>query len=165
MSKEKYMALRQWFLSHGKALKALNFFYKFLPASVIAIYPVMVILRCFQGFDMELVRMISVPLSVLLGVTVIRKLINRPRPYEVYNITPIVSKKTKGESFPSRHSASAFIIAMSAFSLSPYLAAVMLFIALSVALTRILAGVHFVSDVVAGSLFSVVIGAVFFIIL
>jgi undecaprenyl-diphosphatase len=58
-------------------------------------------------------------------------------------------------SFPSGHTITAFAVAVSLSHFYPELAAVLLFCALSVAASRILLGMHFLSDVVAGA----VIGA------
>ena len=59
-------------------------------------------------------------------------------------------------SFPSGHTITAFAVALSLGRWHPDLAAGLLFCALSIAASRILLGMHFLSDVVAGA----VIGAV-----
>lgn len=86
------------------------------------------------------------PVIVFLLVTVFRKIINRPRPYEALQITPLFKHK-KGESFPSRHTASAFIIALVSYTVIPSFGIFLLIIASLVAITRIIAGVHYISDV------------------
>lgn len=43
-------------------------------------------------------------------LTIIRDKLNKPRPYEVMNITPVINKNTKGHSFPSRHVFSCILI-------------------------------------------------------
>lgn len=89
------------------------------------------------------------PLCAFLFVSVFRKVIDRPRPYEHMNIQALVGHK-KGESFPSRHTLSAFIIALVCFYVHLYLGIFALIIASIIALGRILAGVHHISDVIAG---------------
>jgi undecaprenyl-diphosphatase len=54
-------------------------------------------------------------------------------------------------SFPSGHTITAFAVAVSLSSFYPELAAGLFFCAISVALSRILLGMHFLSDVVAGA--------------
>ncbi len=54
-------------------------------------------------------------------------------------------------SFPSGHAITGFAVALSLIEFYPGLAAGLLFCALSIALSRILLGMHFLSDVVAGA--------------
>jgi undecaprenyl-diphosphatase len=54
-------------------------------------------------------------------------------------------------SFPSGHTITAFAVAVSLSHFYPDLAAALIFCALSVAASRILLGMHFLSDVVAGA--------------
>ena len=54
-------------------------------------------------------------------------------------------------SFPSGHTITGFAVALSLIEFYPGLAAGLLFCALSIALSRILLGMHFLSDVVAGA--------------
>ncbi|MGH9653672.1 MAG: phosphatase PAP2 family protein, partial [Bryobacteraceae bacterium] len=55
-------------------------------------------------------------------------------------------------SFPSGHTITAFAVAVAFGSFYPVLLPVLLFFALSIAASRILLGMHFLSDVVAGAL-------------
>jgi undecaprenyl-diphosphatase len=54
-------------------------------------------------------------------------------------------------SFPSGHTITGFAVALSLIQFYPSLAAGLLFCALSIALSRILLGMHFLSDVLAGA--------------
>ncbi|MBQ8001103.1 MAG: phosphatase PAP2 family protein [Ruminococcus sp.] len=165
MNKKRYIANKEWFQSHRKAQNMLRFLYKALPLIMVAVVPVMIIVKAFMGIDRDFLRLIFVPLVVLAAVTIMRKIINKSRPYEVYDTEPVINRDGKGESFPSRHTASAFIIAMCAIPVSVPLAVVLLIISVMIGLTRIFAGVHFISDVIMGALISVLTGLVFFVIL
>jgi undecaprenyl-diphosphatase len=61
-------------------------------------------------------------------------------------------------SFPSGHSITAFAVAMSLGFFYPPLLAGLLFCAASVAISRILLGLHFLTDVLAGSALGVALG-------
>ncbi len=61
-------------------------------------------------------------------------------------------------SFPSGHSITAFAVAVSIGAFYPVLLACLLFCALSVAVSRILLGMHFLSDVVAGAAIGALLG-------
>ena len=91
-----------------------------------------------------------------------RYLLNFPRPYEKYDITPIFPKNTVGKSFPSRHTASAAVIAGAFLYVSLPLGAVFLVIALLIAASRVVGGVHFTRDVAAGVLYALLCSAVYF---
>ena len=63
----------------------------------------------FISHSSKLMMTIIKPLSSFLIVTIIRKIYNRPRPCVTCDIDPLVDHKTD-ESFPSRHTVSAFAI-------------------------------------------------------
>ena len=81
-----------------------------------------------------------------------RYLINRKRPYEKFDVPPVIPKDTKGKSFPSRHVFSATVIAMTFLFMSPWmwLGVALLFVALLEGVVRVVSGVHYISDVIAG---------------
>ena len=91
-------------------------------------------------------------------VTVMRKIINAPRPYEIYDFYNTPPKNKKGQSFPSRHVFSAFVIATLSYTVSLWLATALLVLGVCLAVSRILLGIHFVRDVVAGALIGIVSG-------
>lgn len=91
--------------------------------------------------------------SAALGfvlVTVMRKIINLPRPYEVYSFYDAPSRDKKGESFPSRHCYSASVIAVLGWLVSPLVTVAVGLLTLLIAITRVVTGIHFVRDVLCG---------------
>lgn len=87
-----------------------------------------------------------------------RSLYNRPRPYQTWEIQPLIKKDSLGKSFPSRHVFSATVIAMLALMLNPWLGGTMLFLAAILAILRVLGGVHYPSDVLAGYVIGILVG-------
>ncbi len=72
-----------------------------------------------------------------------------------------IYRNTDPHSFPSGHAARAFLIAVLGSALGPpWLAAVLWIWAPLVALARVAMGVHYLSDVLAGSLLGIVVGVV-----
>ncbi|MBQ4105575.1 MAG: phosphatase PAP2 family protein [Clostridia bacterium] len=165
MTKHRYMAMKHWFLTHRSAYNILKILYTALPTALVVFYPVMVVFQGLVAIDGDFVKMLCVPAGVLVAVTLLRKLLNRPRPYEKYATPPLIKRDGRGCSMPSRHTASAFIIAMCGFLLSGVLGITLLCIAFIIGLTRILAGVHYISDVVAGAAVSLLVGYIFFMVI
>ena len=85
-------------------------------------------------------------------VSIVRRLINAPRPYELYDIFDTPPKKRSGQSFPSRHAFSVFSIGTALAFLYPIAATVLLVLGAMLSVSRVLLGKHFVRDVVAGAL-------------
>jgi len=100
------------------------------------------------------------PLLALLTVSVLRLLVERPRPYEENgaNIAPLFQKKSVGNSFPSRHLTCTAVIAWTVAS-QFFGVGILLFVcALLLSYTRFAAGWHYPSDIFAGLGIGTVIG-------
>ena len=103
-------------------------------------------------------RAFLLPTIGFLLVSVARKLINRPRPYETLAFEPLIRKNTVGKSFPSRHAYSAMVIAVTIFNRCTGLGIFLVILAGCMATLRVLGGVHYPSDVIAGAAFGVLFG-------
>ena len=109
----------------------------------------------------DLMWLIFPPLLCLLIVSVLRIAVERPRPYTENgaNITPFIEKKkSENRSFPSRHIASATVIAGTFLPFFPGIAALLYFFALVLAYVRFAAGLHYISDLAAGGAIGLCIG-------
>ena len=97
-------------------------------------------------------KVLFVPAIAFDLLSVGRYLINRKRPYEAFEMPPVIAKDTKGKSFPSRHVFSAMMIALTFLFMSPWtwLAVALIVVALIEAAVRVVSRVHYISDVVAG---------------
>lgn len=96
-------------------------------------------------------------LGITLGapffaVDLLRKKINAPRPYELYDFYTVPPKAKKGCSFPSRHAFSAFAIATALCFYSPLFGGILLALSALMCGTRVLLGIHFIRDVICGAL-------------
>jgi membrane-associated phospholipid phosphatase len=101
------------------------------------------------------------------AVGFVRMMIDAPRPYELYDFYETKPKERAGRSFPSRHAYSSFVIATIAFLYSVPLGIGLLLIGLALIASRVLLGIHFIRDVVAGAAIGIISGliGIFFVIL
>lgn len=125
------------------------------------VYPVLILLLIIRK-DPDVVRAVAVPAVSFVVVSVFRYVYCAPRPYEVFGITPVIKKETKGKSFPSRHVFSAFIIAFTVFYFLPPLGIMLFVLSGIMAAVRVLGGVHFVKDVAAGAVIGICCGIIGF---
>lgn len=143
--------------------RVFTYLYKFLPIIVGVTYVIM-LLTLWKNQDYRIAKTIEVPIFVFVGVTILRKVINFKRPYEEGGIDPMIPKDKSGESFPSRHVASATIIAMAAMGTSIATGVMLLIISVIIGVMRVISGVHYKKDVIAGFVISFVIGFVVFVV-
>ena len=102
---------------------------------------------------------LAATLSVLLFL-LLKRFTGRRRPCEIEPHCWATLLPPDHFSFPSGHTMTAFAVAV-AFSLTyPVLIAPLLFCALSIAMSRILLGMHFLSDVIAAALIGSALGYV-----
>lgn len=115
----------------------------------------------------NVIRVLALPALCLFVVFVLRLAVDRPRPYSEKGaqITPLLVKKHKdGQSFPSRHTACAFVLATVALPYLPWLGAILFLFGCALAYIRFALGVHYPSDLIAGALVGLVCGILVFII-
>lgn len=135
--------------------KPIIFISKITPYIIATIYGCTLIYLLFTTREIPFLTIFK-PVVAFLLVTIIRKIYDRPRPTMTMNIKPLIDHK-KGESFPSRHTVSAFSIALALYPINTVLGYIALIIALIVAATRILCGLHHISDVLAAIMISCII--------
>lgn len=102
---------------------------------------------------------IAVPAVSFVLVTVFRTKLNARRPYEVYGFKPLIPKDKCGNSFPSRHVFSIFVIATTLAWQCIWIAAIVWLLGAVLALVRVVSGVHFPRDVIAGMCIGILFGA------
>ena len=112
--------------------------------------------------DMRLVKFFCVPAATFVIATLLRAAINAPRPYETYSISPILEADTKGKSLPSRHAASACVIACAFLWLNPIAGIICWIAAIAIAALRVIGGVHFARDVIAAAALAIAFAAIGF---
>ena len=115
-----------------------------------------------EGLGKQIWMYVFVPASGFVILSLLRKKINAPRPYEEWDIKPLLDRDSPGQSMPSRHVFSAAIISMAYFHASLAVGVILLVLSALLGLVRVLGGVHFLKDVVVGYICGLVWGVIFF---
>ena len=90
MTQKKYLKLMQFFNQSPVLLHIIRFAAKQLAIIIAAVYAVTLIMLVIWH-DSRFIRCLIVPAAAFVFITVIRKLINRPRPYDTLDYDPLVS--------------------------------------------------------------------------
>ena len=115
-----------------------------------------------QGLGKQVGIYLFIPALGFVILSFLRKKINAPRPYEVWEIVPLLDRDSPGQSMPSRHVFSATIISMACLHASLTMGMICLTLSAFLGLVRVLGGVHFPKDVVVGYICGLVWGVIFF---
>lgn len=158
MTQQHYQAITLFFNQRPSLKKALIFISAFLPLTIFFSYPIFLKTIIQTDFFYDA---ILIPMFAFLTNTFLRHFLKAKRPFEVYDFTPLINHD-KGESFPSRHSTSALIIALTIIQVYPIWGTILTIIALCIGPTRILCGVHFPKDVIAGYLLALLFASLYF---
>ena len=144
-----------WTKSKPSRIKMVMVLNKSITTFVYAFYPLLILYLVVQK-DERLLPLLLIPAVSFVLVTVLRKRLDAKRPYQIYDYEPILIKKKDGQSFPSRHVFSIFMIAMSVFVLNKIGGIIFLVLGSVLALSRVFGGVHFPRDVIAGALMGII---------
>ena len=155
-----YKAITEHIKNNNGLVTALNVLDKAITYITVIIYVWFLLYAAVvnpSGDCTLLYRSIIVPGVSFLIVSLFRKIISAPRPYEVYGFVPALNKDTQGKSFPSRHVFSIIMIALTIMQASIWVAVVVLVLGVALAVIRVIGGVHFIKDVVAGATIAILI--------
>ncbi|WP_261045725.1 phosphatase PAP2 family protein [Streptococcus mitis] len=144
-------------------LRLLRFFNRFMTIVMPMIYLTLLATTYLQeGLGKQVWIYLFIPASGFVILSFLRKKINSPRPYEVWEIVPLLDRDSPGQSMPSRHVFSATIISMACLHASLAVGVILLLLSAILGLVRVLGGVHFPKDVLVGYACGLVWGVIFF---
>lgn len=161
MTKESYIKITGLIRENPKKIRLVRTMNQLLTLFVFLLYPVFLLLLLVQT-NPFLLRAILVPAISFVAVTIFRKVVNIPRPYEKFDTPPVLAKDTQGKSFPSRHVFSVFVIAMTIFYIHTGVGILLFIIGAVLAFIRVIGGVHEPRDVIAGALIGIASGMIGF---
>lgn len=144
-------------------LSLLKSFNRFMTVVMPIVYLILLVITYLQeGLGKQVWIYLFIPASGFVILSFLRKKINVPRPYEVWEIVPLLDRDSPGQSMPSRHVFSATIISMACLHASPSVGVILLVLSTLLALVRVLGGVHYPKDVLVGYACGLVWGVLFF---
>ena len=144
-------------------LRLLRAFNRLMTVVMPIVYLTLLAATYFQeGFGKQVLMYVFVPASGFVILSLLRKKINAPRPYEEWDIKPLLDRDSPGQSMPSRHVFSATIISMACLHASLSVGVISLVLSALLGLVRVLGGVHFPKDVVVGYICGLAWGVLFF---
>lgn len=144
-------------------LRSLRAFNRFMTVVMPIVYIALLATTYFQeGLGRQILIYVFIPASGFVILSFLRKKINAPRPYEVWEIVPLLDRDSPGQSMPSRHVFSATIISMACIHASLSVGVILLVLSVFLGLVRVLGGVHYPKDVLVGYICGLVWGVIFF---
>lgn len=162
MRKEKYLALYTGVYSRPRLAKTLAVTDTVITYLTVAVYGFFLGYLTFGDLVLGL-QFLAVTATPFVIITIMRRVINAPRPYEAFEHDALAQIKKSGKAghaFPSRHVASSFIIGSELCFI--HLPAGISLMALGAILgaCRVLLGRHFVRDTVVGGILGGIAGVV-----
>lgn len=162
MKKQDYIRYLSFFNHHPQLKKGLLTIAKMGPILTFISYILLLFLLILKK-SLFFYQALLIPASCFITTTVLRKICRQPRPFEVYAIEPLI-RHEQGESFPSRHSASALIIALTVLQYQAIWGYLLMIDALLIGISRILIAVHFPRDILGGYLLAILFSTIYLII-
>lgn len=160
---EWYRNISSRLTSHPTLLFLLRSFNRLMTVAMPLVYLILLVTTCLK---LELGQQVGVyvliPATGFVILSLFRKKINHPRPYETWDISPLLEKDSSGQSMPSRHVFSATIISMAYFHAWTLIGMILLICSGVLALVRVLGGVHYPKDVLVGYVCGLLWGFLFF---
>lgn len=120
-------------------------------------YLMITLIEASPVYALKVAGILAIPFLIL---TILRRVINAPRPYEVLDFYETKPKGKRGKSFPSRHAYSVFGIGTVLLFFRPLFGVVVLAVGVMLAIARVLLGIHFPRDVIVGGTVGVIAGVI-----
>lgn len=158
MTREQLLAAASWFRASPRRIGALRAANAICVGSAVAAFAWGVLIS--PGLrDPKLTLRFALTCGIpFLLLSAARRLLDRPRPFEVYDLEPLLPLGSRGRSFPSRHVFSIFVIGAAWLHLAPWVGAVLLGLGALLAVLRVVSAVHFPRDVIVGAAIGVACG-------
>ena len=140
---------------HPLLQKIIMGFTRYIPIITFIVYSILLVYLLYTQNTL-LAKTLYKPLARVIREKGLDDVINRKSPCDAMVIFPSIEHR-EGETFPSRHTVSAFAIALACLQVNSLLGTIMLILAFVVSCSRILSGVHYISDVLSAVIIALII--------
>lgn len=154
-----YQKVSAFFAQHPFCLRLLRVYNHWLPIVIALSYAGVLVATRTGPWGTYL----WLPALGFVLLSYVRKQLNLPRPYERWELTPLISRESQGQSMPSRHVFSAALLSMVLLQVSSLFGFLFLILSLGLALARVMGGVHYPKDVLVGYLLGLLWGSLLYI--
>ena len=151
MTAEQYNAMADKIRSHRWGVAAVTMVSRLIVWITMGSYLLLLGILFWQMEYKALYHSALVPAVAFVVVSLFRRFFDAKRPYEMMEIRPLIVKDKAGQSFPSRHVFSSFIIGMAVLQTYPWWGMILLILGVLLAVLRVVGGVHYTRDVIAGA--------------
>lgn len=158
MTSEQYNHVAERVRTYPYGVLVINVMSKGIVWVTMASYVILLILLSTSKHYETLYHSILVPGVAFAVVSIFRHFYDAKRPYEEMDIVPLIPKDKMGKSFPSRHVFSIFMIGMTFLQVQLIPAVILFVLGVILAVLRVIGGVHYTRDVVAGAAIGVLSG-------
>lgn len=159
MTKEFYDRIAKPYREHPALLNILKLLNYGIVAITFVSYAILLIWKLYADQETFL-RVFLTPGISFFVVEILRRVIPAKRPYEALDISPLIPKNKSMNSFPSRHTYSIYVIAMCFFRCFYPVGIFLSALGVIMAYVRVVGGMHFPRDVLAGAAIGVLSGFV-----
>lgn len=118
------------------------------------------LLKIYIEWESQLFYFIKNPILSLIIVIILKLIFNRERPSQKYEIITVDDLKRKNYSFPSIQTTCAFSIALTVLKYGPNMGLLLAVLAIGITTSRVLSGVHYISDVLVSILIAFIINTI-----
>ncbi len=152
-----------------RLFSALGAFSSAVSAAFVLLYCSLLLFLLIEGEHLELLKRALTAGVPFFAVGLARRIIKAQRPYEIYDFYEESPKtglfgliksgeRERGNSFPSRHAYSSFVIATIGFFVCPFAGMILYAVGAAMCAARVLLGIHFIRDVLCGAAIGVAAG-------
>ena len=157
MNQQKYIKISENIRKYRYGEQIVRYVNQIATLIIYAAYLLMLAVLLFEK-DNRVIRIVLVTGISFILVSLFRYVIDTERPYVKYNFHPIIKKDKAGQSMPSRHVFSAFIIGMAFLYWYPPTGIFIFAVGVIIGVGRVIACVHFPKDVLVGAILGIVCG-------
>ncbi len=156
--KNFYEHMNSFIFKHPFFKGCIYFVSRFCPYMIIIFYSLF-LLKIYIEWESQLLYFIKNPLLSLAIVIILKLIFNRKRPCQKYKIKTVDDLQRQNYSFPSIQTACAFSIALTVLKYGPNMGLLLAALAIGITVSRVLSGVHYISDVLVSIIIAFIINS------